>query len=750
MKPSFGCGDNCDYCTAGKYDFYDKEDGTPLSSPVEYGKAGGVGRGGQCKYFAHLILHRAIGMEEIESYDDMAKSQSIPAIKKDKITGITSVQAQPGDIIFRTDYDHTAVVVEVDYSKKSVMVIESNMTFNGYYPDDVAWSCKSGSGESNEIIGTRTLSESVLKSESYKIWTGKEDGAYRDYYNSYYYASKPIVFIIDDTGSMSTNIIYAKNAAIRIMNEEKARIESEYCKTHCDASCSERLYTLITFKDGTEEIDRQTYDIDHMIDSLNGLYASGGAGCPESSLTAIRNACKLVRNADIYLMTDASSNSYGVDETYADMKEVNETKNAVLTSRGTLHSIIYSDCGPAPMSSLLSKSASAAYDDMQSQCNKVASSAIIAKAALFDPAGLDGYSLLSFASGGLFFNIPSNQTETATEMIMKQSFSESTIAFYDGDGAKSYSIPVDGSVSVLQLALNVTLGSSVLVELKNPSGATVTDATDGVSVLTSGGNVFYSVEEDALVDGNWTASVTGSGTYRISATALTSNPMTYSGDTSVPVGSSLNLSAGLIFPVPGVSFELVNLDGTLALDTSLTTVDGLNYSGTSLMDTIGSFRFKATGEGNFQRMNPATITIGSLDVIVPEGMNLLKGTSASYPCEVRNLGTVEDTYDFFVTSSLGWAATASIPPQITLPAGGVFKINLPVTVPVDAEAGDADTLSVQAISQANSLIYDIDELQTVVKLQSSASIPTMTEWGMIIFMLLVGSVSFYFIKKQQR
>ena len=58
---------------------------------------------------------------------------------------------------------------------------------------------------------------------------------------------------------------------------------------------------------------------------ISALYADGGGKIPESSLTAIRQAATHASNADILMMTDAPSNSYGVDGTYADWGEISFT-----------------------------------------------------------------------------------------------------------------------------------------------------------------------------------------------------------------------------------------------------------------------------------------------------------------------------------------------------------------------------------------------------------------------------------------
>jgi len=149
-------------------------------------------------------------------------------------------------------------------------------------------------------------------------------------YNAF--LAKPITFVIDDTGSMGDEIAAAKLAANTVLDKNKA-------------SGKHYFYTLLSYKDGPATLDGQSSDENIMKTYIDALYASGGYGCPESALLSIRQAAKLAENSDIYIMTDADSNSYGVDYTYATWGELWETVYAVLDTNSHVHAIIYGDCG---------------------------------------------------------------------------------------------------------------------------------------------------------------------------------------------------------------------------------------------------------------------------------------------------------------------------------------------------------------------------------------------------------------------
>ena len=507
---------------------------------------------------------------------------------------------------------------------------------------------------------------------------------------------KGFTFVIDDTGSMGDEIAAAKAAANKVLDDNKA-------------AGVKRFYTLISFKDGNGVIMGQSSDEDAMKTFVNALGASGGNGCPESSLLSIRQAADLSEGSDIMMMTDASSNSYGVDDTYATWGEVFETIFKLLATNSRLHCIIYSDCSTF---SAGETGRAGSSDDEFLQCPGCYYGDSGSFTSAESPDGIGGYNMASSESGGLFFHISTAETETVTEMILRAATSDSTIAYYDGDGLDTYTVPVDDTVTQLQTVMNSDAGSSLTLEVKNPSNAVVDDTTDGVSVLSAGGNTFYLIGSPALASGNWTATVSGTGTYRFSAEGVTTNPMDYTGDTSLGVGGTLDMECNLREAVSGISFALVKLDGSDPMGVTLTSTDGLNYTGTQVMDTVESYRFRVTGDGSYQRMYPANITIGNLDVIAPPAEEVTAGTSLTHTFQIQNLGTEEDTYNLSASSSLGWSDLSGIPESVTIPAGGTEEIAIPVSVPADAISGQIDTLSLQAYSQMNAMINDTDETET--------------------------------------
>jgi hypothetical protein len=387
-----------------------------------------------------------------------------------------------------------------------------------------------------------------------------------------------------------------------------------------------------------------------------------------------------------------------------------------------MNAIIYGDCSSS------SSVTSVANPLLQRGCNgmrkarakNLASSSKDLTSSSID-SGLGGFEYLSQVSGGLFFNVAAGDTSTATDMILRHASANSTVAVYDGSAPAAYDIPVDSTISALQIALNSSTGSANALAINDPSGTTVSDATSGVVVSTLGSNTTYVITARALTTGKWEGAVSGSGSYRLSVTATTTNPLDYTGDTSVGIGGTLTLQAGLMVGVSNVSFGLTTADGSATLPASLYD-DGLHadghandffYAGTLPTNAVGAYRFKVTADGFFQRMYPNLITVGYVDVIAPTPIHVLAGGTSSQKFQIKNLGTAQDIYNLYASSSLQWADLSGLPSNVTVPAGGVVEVDIPVNVPAGAASGQIDVLSLEAVSQANSLINNTGVTRTI-------------------------------------
>ena len=544
---------------------------------------------------------------------------------------------------------------------------------------------------------TKNINQVVLAVVNYSPVAGDEGIKFT--YKAF--LAKGLVFCIDDTGSMEYNINYAKAAAVQVLNDN-AKAGKKFS------------YTLLSFKDGDATLRGQSTDEATMEGYINALYAYGGAGCPESSQLAMRQASAISPNSEIYMMTDASSNSYGVDNTYADAGEIALTETTLLNNNCHANPIVYGDCTSDYYSSLRGAELQCPGCRNNDQRLSLASDDNI--------SGVPGYNSVANSTGGLFFRVQEDSADTtnAAEIVMNMASTDSSICVYDGSlsgGNTVYNIPVDSTITQLQVVLNGYSGSSLNLTVKNPSGTVVNSSTSGVSTISVGGSTFYLIQGSALSSGGtgvWTATASGSGSYRFNASCSTTNPMSYTGNTYVGVGDTLSLAANVKSSVSGIQFLLVNLDGSNPVSLSLTSSDGLSYTGSRVMNSVGTYRFRATGSGNYQRMYSSPISVGNVDVIAPQAENVPAGSSLTYQFEIKNLGAVNDTYNIYAHSSMGWANLTSVPSSEAIPAGGSVNIGIPVTVPSSAVAGQIDVLSVQAVSQTSSLISASDQTRTLV------------------------------------
>ena len=508
---------------------------------------------------------------------------------------------------------------------------------------------------------------------------------------------KCVVFVVDNTGSMSDEIEAAKSACEKIINDNVAKGR-------------EVFYVIWTFKDGWPNLLGETSDPEKAKSLIKSLSASGGGWCPESSLTAVRKAAEHSPNSDIHLMTDAPSNSFGKDGTYAGSGELTLT----------IHKANKNNCRRVN-TLIFKKGCELEEDSFHSMGDNYNQTCSMKTAVAGDPSGTAGYSMLSEQTGGLYFWLSTEDTEDAVEIVLRESSVDSSIlsindSLGSGSVANSHQIPVDSSVNTLQITLNADSDASLSLVVKDPYGATVTDTDAGVTSITVAGSTFYGIEVPTLTEGNWTAHVSGTGAYRLSVTASTDKPMSYTGDLSTGAGRSLQLGATFGAEVSGLYFELVSLDGSTFKSVNLSSSDGLNYSGLVTIDEIGSYRFKATDGINYQRMDARKITVGSVTVEASDDEVVLPGQSVTHAFTITNLGAEEASYDVYTNSTAGWADSTGVPSSLTIVSGGQESIEIPVNVPSDAEVGSVDKLSVQVLDQENALLYDTDEAQTIVAL----------------------------------
>jgi hypothetical protein len=121
---------------------------------------------------------------------------------------------------------------------------------------------------------------------------------------------------------------------------------------------------------------------------------------------------------------------------------------------------------------------------------------------------------------------------------------------------------------------------------------------------------------------------------------------------------------------------------------------------------VQKFLLTAFPLSNPEHVETKTVTVEVLpkyDVEVSLDENEKKGKPGeilNFQASIRNLGSIEDTYDIHANGGEGW--NLSLPAEsLTVPAEEVGSFNISVTVPLDALPGDYTSFRIQAASRGN-------------------------------------------------
>jgi len=506
------------------------------------------------------------------------------------------------------------------------------------------------------------------------------------------YLAKPITFVIDDTGSMGDEISAAKEAIKTVLTTNKA-------------SGKHYFYSLLSYKDGLPTLRGQSSNEDEMIALADTLYASGGAGCPESAFISIREATKLAENSDIYIMTDADSNSYGKDGTYATWGELWETVESVISTNSHVHAIIYGECWR-----YASKTNS--NSGQQESCSD---SQLLGKVLMKKDyaSGMAGYKEMSGETGGLYFKATASTTEEITEIILNHSSADATVMQADINGSHSFSLPIDKSISKFEVVANVKEGVTATMKLTDPDGNVVTTADEGVSAIDVSGSSFYLIDGAAVKIGNWNIEVNATGEFTLASKGFSSSLLTYVGDMATGVGGELNMKLAIEDDVANPKFYLVDLSDGSKKAEALTKV-GKFYIGKTIMEKSGSYRILVEGDNYYQRVYPSKIDVNEvyIDAPLPEILPPAIDSNITYSFAVENKSDEDSIFTIEATSTMGWADLSKFPMDINLSAGSKEEIKIDVNVSSEAKSGDIDLLSVTVYDKNNPTIRSVKSVET--------------------------------------
>jgi len=170
--------------------------------------------------------------------------------------------------------------------------------------------------------------------------------------------------------------------------------------------------------------------------------------------------------------------------------------------------------------------------------------------------------------------------------------------------------------------------------------------------------------------------------------------------------------------------------------------------------TEGKITVTATSRGNAEIRASNTCTARASAAIVrgvevsisPSYQSGSPGTTLHHTVNVQNLGSIEDTFTFEVTSDADWS-TSIEPTSLTLAAGGMGEATLSVVVPPDASENSSMTVVVKATSTGDPTVSNSGTCEAVV------SGKTPTAWPaalvvLIVVIILAGGFALYSIFKR--
>lgn len=503
-----------------------------------------------------------------------------------------------------------------------------------------------------------------------------------DYTYTFKARPRSIVFVIDDTGSMSDEIASVRATLLSLIDSFEAAEEDV-------------LYTLITYKDNVS-LDGQTQDPDQIRSWVSALYASGGGDCPEEGCGALLMAAGVAPDSEAWWMTDAD-----VHGGWASLAFV----RAILWAEGVrVHSVIMGSCWYDECGRMLCRAARSANEEGEA-CEM--------RGPRDQVNSYEAASYISEGTGGLYFPVSSPEVPAATQIVLEEMQRTTVSCVYNKSGTGTYTAPIDASATVARFLVNPLSAATPDVAVRNPSGAVIDTASAGVSMLSAGDTEYWIVQSPALAQGDWTVEVGGTIDDHVFRCSLES-PLTfdYLGESAGGVGVPMDIVVDMDGSYPTPSFFMVESDGSSSTSVSLYD-DGLHgdgdlgdgrYGGTFAATESATYRVSATGSGSFSRMDPAGIFFGEMSVAASGDRYVTPGDSVTHAFTVQNLSDESQDYDLEFDSSMGWAVLDALPSTVSLGPDESYVAYVKVRVPSTAFNGEQDEVTLSAAQQSNPLV----------------------------------------------
>jgi len=480
-------------------------------------------------------------------------------------------------------------------------------------------------------------------------------------------AGPTLAFAIDTTGSMGGIIADVLASATSIV-DARAGTDEEPLQ-----------YVLAPFNDPFTGPTSATNDATVFKGLIGGLFASGGGDCPELAMTGIYNGLSLADpGGDLFMYTDATAKDAGLAGAVISLAKSKDIK---------IYPMLFGSCSPLT----------------------------------------PGYLQAAAETGGQVFFLSGSEAGTVTQLtdlVGRNNVVQilSTVDTYAS--AKSYTVPVDGSLTRLTVAVSGTLANlQPTVTLTRPDGAVITSAT-ATKYLSLSSGVIISIDNPPR--GAWNLSVGGSPdqTYvnvngiadlafnsfklaRFGAMAPHQGLLTIDGEPGP--GQALYAIAAMtgIASAPQFQLRRKNFEALSPLALEQDQTDNGKFFGAL---TVPSQPFVVYASGTdpsgfpYQRLVSVMVTPQTVSVTPPSRQDLRPGVSTALVYQVRNDGPA-DTFTISATDDQRYITSVS-PATLTLANGASANVTVTLSPPVGARIGSSDSLTVTAQSTSVATLHN--------------------------------------------
>jgi hypothetical protein len=504
-----------------------------------------------------------------------------------------------------------------------------------------------------------------------------------------------LAFVIDDTGSMGTDIAGVQSAVRSIVSAAEAAGETPE-------------YLLVRFGDPDVGDPFVTTDSAAFLGAVDGLSAGGGGDCPELSQGALLKAVgESLPNSSMFLFTDASAKDAGLGGAVNALAQDRDTRiSAVLTG----------SCSP------------------------------------IDPV----YKRNTTETGGQMFVVERGQVGSLFSLIAPQVTGDfEPLLLASGLLAttpREFTIAVD--TTVRRAVFSATADVLTSATLLRPDGTAVAAGDPGVTSVDLTTTRVVTIELPA--PGAWTLRVQGTGEYSVGAQGNTDlfvetfqfvqhgnpkHPGFYPVNGQPLAGQKATTLARVGGPANGPAFEAISMDGALLQPLPLETghPDAAEGDYTGMFDLPETpFRVLVRGIDPagfpFQRIVPKLIRPQVARVVVdllsvPD--RIPAGATTTLRFSLLNVGPTA-TFDITARDDRGFVRNLS-PTSVVLDQDGTAAIEVGVLPPLTTPDGTSDRLTVVATVRGNPLLANSATVDLVVASNSNqapncdAAVPSMTE-----------------------